>query len=464
MTFKAKEEWVQQEWNRAGVGLWQKKGDFDSLSSLYPDRARRKLARAPSWQTVDLPTGFTSTDAIFFDGDNRRYVFVGTYDGELYSCYANSSWTMSAVSQLTAVVSYLGGKRGYNCVYWGGDLYVIGSNGKVYRGSSYSGALSEFYATGDAQLLATCGDRMFMVTTAGTVYRLNDADDAFASFFDPVGDLDVRLLIAFRGYLALVAVGDDGLLHVYRLPGRSPLGLADVGLVQGSGVVSAIGPWALVHRDELHMMVGHYWETGGTAVEQLHTFNGSRVEHVTEVAGSVASVVSRAGELLVATWDGSTNEQKVCQLVGGEFSEFSSVIYGGPAVAHVCCLGDELVAVSSVAGADVCYHTEAGEFDDGYLVTSKMDMGHPGKLKLLTRLTVLLDGDATDFKIPVKYRVNDGTTWVPATTGNDTRRVSVDLAVEFYTLQIRVDLDDDTAGGGEDIRVEAVSVLYSMED
>ena len=91
-------------------------------------------------------------------------------------------------------------------------------------------------------------------------------------------------------------------------------------------------------------------------------------------------------------------------------------------------------------------------------------MGRPGRQKRLERITVLLSGAASNFKPTIKYRVDDTTSWTTATTGNNSRRVSVGgLGVDFYTLQVQVLLDDDT-GNDEDIRIEAISVLYSVGD
>ena len=58
--------------------------------------------------------------------------------------------------------------------------------------------------------------------------------------------------------------------------------------------------------------------------------------------------------------------------------------------------------------------------------------------------------------------MDDETNWTLATTGNNTRRVSIDnLGVGFYTLQIRVDLDDDTQAQDQDTRILALSAIYS---
>jgi hypothetical protein len=71
--------------------------------------------------------------------------------------------------------------------------------------------------------------------------------------------------------------------------------------------------------------------------------------------------------------------------------------------------------------------------------SSILDVGYPNCKKRLDRIAVLLDGAAVD---------------VYAAAAAD--------AGEFYTLQLRVDLDDDT-GDDEDIAIAAVSVTYSID-
>jgi len=124
------------------------------------------------------------------------------------------------------------------------------------------------------------------------------------------------------------------------------------------------------------------------------------------------------------------------------------------------------VVTGKAADTEGIYHLPtSGSLQDGYLITSRLDMDCPGRQKRLLRLTVLLDGAAVDFDVIIKYRTDDTAAWTTAVTSDDTTRVTVDIttAVTFYTLQVRVDLDDDT-GNDEDIRIGAVSVLYSVPD
>ena len=54
--------------------------------------------------------------------------------------------------------------------------------------------------------------------------------------------------------------------------------------------------------------------------------------------------------------------------------------------------------------------------------------------------------------------------WTDAGTDSNTLRASVnDLTDSFYTVQLRITLDDDT-GNDEDIRIDAISVIYTIEE
>ena len=73
----------------------------------------------------------------------------------------------------------------------------------------------------------------------------------------------------------------------------------------------------------------------------------------------------------------------------------------------------------------------------------------------------MLDGNKTDFKVLVRYRKDDESSWTVATTGNNTQTVIIGgLDVDFYKLQVRVTLTDDT-GYNQDIRISAINVTVS---
>ena len=80
-------------------------------------------------------------------------------------------------------------------------------------------------------------------------------------------------------------------------------------------------------------------------------------------------------------------------------------------------------------------------------------------------------GDAAaSFGCKIEYRTDDTAPWTDAGTESNTLRASVnDLTDSFYTVQLRITLDDDT-GNDEDIRVaadlrgDAISVIYTIEE
>ena len=58
---------------------------------------------------------------------------------------------------------------------------------------------------------------------------------------------------------------------------------------------------------------------------------------------------------------------------------------------------------------------------------------------------------------------DDTAAWTSGGTDTNTRRALVQsLTDTFYTLQLRITLDDDT-GNSEDIRIDSISVIYSVD-
>ena len=76
----------------------------------------------------------------------------------------------------------------------------------------------------------------------------------------------------------------------------------------------------------------------------------------------------------------------------------------------------------------------------------------------------MLDGAASSFQIKLYYRTEDTAAWTQAgsTADNTQRAAAENLAVEFYQLQVKVELDDDT-GNNEDIAIEKIAVTYSAD-
>jgi hypothetical protein len=150
--------------------------------------------------------------------------------------------------------------------------------------------------------------------------------------------------------------------------------------------------------------------------------------------------------------------------VGDHFTDFMELDVPNTPQAPAMSIGAELVVQNNNSGTRTFYRAGAAGYADGHLVTSRLDFAHPGKVKRLERLTAILDGAADGFKCILKYRTDDSSTWTTALTQNNSRRASVgDLGITFYTLQLRIELDDDT-GNNEDIGLQGLSVIYTVDD
>jgi hypothetical protein len=470
-------EWTQREWTQSQVDLYDDKGDFNNLSGLSPNVTRRALKRSPAWSSHLTHSGLTAIKAMFYDEANARYVLIGTNAAShLASTYFSSAWShIASTYELSAATSGPGDRSCRNALYSGGYVYVIGADKHVYRGASYTSALSDFYSTADAVALAVLGGRVYMAATYGKIWRLNDANDAFETHYDSIANFYPLFMTAFRGYLLIVGKQYDGAVHLYRLSQSAsesnPAFLHEITRVpHASADYPAYGSLFALHDDKLFFSPGRYTNPDATKVIDIYSFNGSQVEHVAQVPDSVASpgaagLIHWRGELLFYAPSG-TGTQNYKMLVGNQFVDAIPGTINVTGLSAIAAnLGGELVTVGLDGSSNHGIHHAGGAaLQDGHLVTARLDMDHPGLQKLLNHIVVLLDGTASDFKIVIKYRVNDNTSWTTATTGNNTyRAIASDIAAHFYTLQLRIELDDDTVAGDQDIRILSTSVVYTIE-
>jgi hypothetical protein len=462
-------EWVQREWTRAGAPLYERAGDFHELSGLLPDR-RGDLQRGPGWSSIVTIAGFTDISAMYYDGLYNRYVMIGkNASNHLAAAYYSSIWTPSAVTELTSATSNAGGVQGFRALLFNGNSYLIGANKRVYKGAYYSYAHSEFYATADAWMLVRASAELFMVTNAGAVFKLNDAQDAFESYATPEEYLIPLAAYPYRGYLCILAQLQTGGIGIYRVSIPTHNAFHEITRVYAPiDTLAYNAAISVLHDDTIYFSPGPRETPDGTYTVDVYAFNGSQVEKVAQIPDAAPysqaqGLLSWNGELVY--WSLFQTTAKFLVLAGDAFTEFapSSAMNasGFNALAGVLA-GDLVVTGKNPAGTHGLYHAGADTFQDGYMVTSRLDMGHPGTQKVLHRLTVLLDEAVEDFNVVIKYRVNDATTWTTATTKSETKRVTVDdLGVSFYTLEVRVDLDDDTGAGDQDVRILALSAVYS---
>jgi hypothetical protein len=103
-------------------------------------------------------------------------------------------------------------------------------------------------------------------------------------------------------------------------------------------------------------------------------------------------------------------------------------------------------------------------YQDGHVITSRLDFGYPGRLKRINRLTALIDNIATKLTCTIYYRTDDATAWTEAVATANDRRVSVDLTdVTCYVLQLKVAIAETTTNT-LDYAIEAISVTYTTDD
>jgi len=482
-------EFVQRAWTRPQVTLYHEPGDLYSLTALIPDE-HGLLKRMDAWSTAaDLGTGIENIRGGFWDDTNNRYVVIGqdtpTPPTKIVLTYYSSSWVLKGtVYDVTSATYALGGKDGLNVTYWGGDLYVIGVDKKVYRGSDYTAGLTEFYATTDAWILFPAGDRMYLVTEAGLVYRLNDADTAFEAHYDPIGTLDIQYATGFRGYLLLFARGDDGTMTIHRLPDAAtdvPKALQEVARIAGSGDLPDSGLLFAHHDDKVYFSPGRRPRFDSNRDVPIYSFNGSQITRVPTITATAVSTLEAVGlipwqdHLLFYALDNG-GDQALKVLAGDGWADLPTA---SPAVTAnytpwlgVMATSEILMAGNDASTGEGIYHLggthEATNTDlaDGTLISAWLDMGSPGKEKYLNSITVLLDGAAASFAPEIYYRVNNATAWTTGTTTANTYRANVEnLKTSFYTLQLKVVLHDDNASGSkQDIRIDSLSVRYSIAE
>jgi len=471
MTVKTK-EWTQREWTLPNVGLHRNKGDFDILTSLFLSPNRHKLKRAPGWSTAISLTDEPIKGAAFYDETNVRRVFIVTDASDLKTEYASAAWSVSSGGTILASKTALGGLDGRNCLFWGGKLYIIDSAGDVYAGTSYTAALTEIYDGSNAVCLAAFGDYVYAATSAGDVIRLHQT--TFEIIFTASSTIAIEYMAAYHGHLVIIARSLDGTIAAHTFNPASPHLNTVAHVLTPPGNLPANGCCYVNHDGLIYFSPGRFKKPDATYDLDVYSFDGSRIEHVARVSGTASGLVA-AGLL---SWrknliyyaleeDDDTSNQIFDLLIGDTFNVFAPKTAGAYSGfdPFAYSLGGELIltACTNVPGYRF-HHAGDDSLADGHVRTAYLDMDHPNKVKRLERITVLLDGKASDFKILLKYRTDDTANWTTALTANNTHRASVeDIGAEFYRIQLRVDLDDDS-GGDQDIGIESISCLYVVDE
>jgi len=457
--------WTQRTWTRPGIALQDRAGDYWELEGLIPTDDRRALRRLPAWAGPEAHD-IADVQAMFYDRDNDRFVLMGVdASGDLVTQYADSGWSWSSTFLHTAGRS-LQGLRYHNCVYWGGYLWTIdnaGTSGAIRRYPDYtttSGSTAD--TTYSPHALLPLGDRMYMIETDGHVYRRNDADTGWDSYFEPQHPIAVLFCSAYREALLLVTRGDDGALVLYQVPHYSAIPSDPV--LHTAHLVAVDSPLSAaptpdqyaVHGDALYLAPAPYPTADGNARVDVYRYNGARTARAAQLSlprTDHVGLTAWRGELILYALEGGSAALYVLQ--DGGFTQFGGTggIDPGAGYAPLCrALGRELV-IDTASGL---YHAGHAGYQEGTLTTSWLDMGDPARPKRLERLVALAEPAASGVTLTLRYRVDEETAWAEAASATNMRRVAAtDLGVAFHALQVQVAL----SGGTTDVRLTAVGAM-----
>ena len=472
-------EWIQREWHNAGRDTFRASGDLNDLSSLLTSPHHVELKRAPAWEAhLDFPSGFDEAEAAFYDRTNQRVIFAGlNASNQLAAVYADVTtdpWTMSGIVTLIASAISVAGLERMNWTIWGGDLYVVCSDGFVYRGA-YGTTVSVFYNTA-ANAIALCpfGDRMYLALSTGAIMRLNAADNAFEAYFDPIANLTIVWMTAFRGYILVVTRRPTGELVLHRLQADASNPhldtLAIIPAARGDAQLSGLVAQTLfaLHDDALFLSPGRDKLLDGGNGMILYRFNGTAVD-LWSTHTFTAESLTHFGLLTwrdqLVLYELTATAHLFYTLVGHGWSTGIPALAAAAAPAIQTCwvAAGELVMATDDGTDEGIKYLSHDTLSDGYLLTPYLDMQTPAKKKRLEQITVLMDSKAASSNIVIKYRTDDTAGWTTAATEvNTLRAVASGIAVEYYQLQLRIELDDNS-GANTDYRIEAVSVLYSVD-
>ncbi len=471
-------EWVQDEWITAAVNRYTFRGDFNDMHGLAPSFNRRRLERGPDWSNHVEHADFIDVRGMFYDEANNRFVLIGTKtsNGQLSTGYFNSSWTFNAPDEIVATLDDLGGASMQNVRYFDGALWVIGDDGDVYRGTDYTAACGNFYGTGDAHIITPYGGRMYMITTTGHVYRQDDAGTAFESYFNPVADYTPLFAAPFKGYLLIVGIQDDARVSIYRLSIPSATHLHEMaGFCGPTKYILDTGSAFAIHNDALYFTMGPNdgIPASGEHTAEVFYFDGSKLQKLcdftesVEVGSGTAGLLTWEDKLIYYVMTGS--DARFRALTGRTFTRYApaAMEFTNLNIASIAeSLNEAMIVTAHDAEDDqgIHYATKENRFD-GWWDTAWLDFGHPGKSKRLEIITVLLDDYAANYEISIYYRLDDASSWTKIVDSDDSSKIvqASSIGKDFTLLQVRTEIDDST-GNDLDIGIEALSVIYSIDE
>jgi hypothetical protein len=471
-------EWVQNEWTTGAVNRYAYRGDFNDMHGLAPSFNGRRLERGPDWSNHVEHADFIDVRGMFYDETNERYVLVGTKESnsQLSTGYFNSSWTFNPPDEIVAALDDIGGASMQNVSYFDGALWVIGDNLDVYRGTDYTAACASFYATSDAHILVPYGGRMYMITNLGHIYRQDDAGTAFESYFNPVADYTPLYAAPFKGYLLIVGLHADARISIYRLSIPSATHLHEMAYFCGpTKYILDTGSSFAIHADALFFTLG---PNDGVPASGEHTaevfyFDGSKLQkfcdfvETVEVGSGTAGLLTWEDKLIYYVMTGS--DARFRAMTGRTFTRYApaAMEFTNLNIASVAESINEAMIVTAHDAEDdqgIHYATKENRFD-GHWDTAWLDFGHPGKTKRLETLTVLMDDAAANYEVFIHYRIDDESSWTTSVDAADGSKIvqATSIGVDFTLLQVRVEIDDST-GNDLDIGIEALSVIYTVDE
>lgn len=472
-------EWIQNTWLRAGIQLHKKKGDYFSLSNMVLSKDGTQLRRFPSWsaQVRTDTNALVDVQGMFYDHENERVVLLGeNATPDLSSSYLNASWTLSAISVINATPTNLGGGLSMrDHLYYCGYLYLIGSNGKLYRGTDYTASVAELDSSTNHRVIAAIDDRVYIALDTGVIDRTASDIATTTSYVTPDHPLDIRAMIPYRSNLLVICRASHGGLDFYNLDVNSTTRFfnQESSLLLG-GSEPSIGCLYAAHHDEVFCSPGFYTRPGGQVVCPIYAYNYTPeilhmvdVEHDPNTGGSgyptAAGLISWRGKLLYYALEGTVQTFKEIDIANKQVLDFPSLSATSPTTPIAANCGGFLVATADDTNEGVHYLQDE-DLDDGVYTTSWLDMSHPSRQKRLDKVTVVLSDKAASFQTVVKYRKEDEASWTSIDTQANTTLFSKgDLGIHFYLIQFQITLDDNT-GNDEDIRVDSLSLIYTLGD
>ncbi len=469
------QEWIQNTWLRAGIQLHKKKGDYYSLSNMILSKDLTQLRRQPGWSTqVRTDTNaLTDIQGMFYDHANDRVVLLGEDAGpDLSASYLNASWSLSAITELHATPTNLGGLSMRNVLFYCGYLYLIGSDGKLYRGTDYTASVTEL-SSGTHKCIVAMDDRVYIARADGQVDRTASDIATTSAYETPDHPLDIRAMLPYRSNILVIARASYGGLDFYTLDvAASSRYFNQQSSMLLGGTEPSIGSLYTLHHDQIFFSPGYHTRPGGQVVCPIYAYNYQPeilhfvdVEHAPNTGGSgiptSAGLISWRGKLIYYAMEGTSQIFKEIDIKNKQVLDFPALSATAPATPIVANCGGHLVATADDTNEGIHYLQDTA-LSDGVYVSSWLDMGHPSRAKRLEKVAILLSAKAASFQTTVKYRKEDETSWTSIDTqANTTMFAKADLGIPFTKIQFQVTLDDNT-GNNEDIRIDSISAIYSM--